>query len=45
MVIVRPAKTAVRLPGLKKKFEAEGGQHAGNKPGSGKAGASTGKLP
>ena len=36
MTIVRPAKTAVRLPALKK--NGEGGQNAGNKSGSGKVG-------
>ena len=36
MTIVRPAKTAVRLPGLEK--NGEGGQNADNKSGSWKAG-------
>ena len=36
MTIVRPAKTAVRLPELEK--NGEGGQHAGKQSGSGKAG-------
>ena len=36
MTIVRPAKTAVRLPGLEK--NGEGGQNAGKQLGSGKTG-------
>ena len=35
MTIVRPAKTAVRLPGLEK--NGEGGHNAGKKSGCGKA--------